>query len=655
MRTEQSWSAGGDVGRSTADPADRGGGAPGSSAAPRGQRRRLGHRLVAWGALPIAAALTAPLAVQTLPDAAPVAHAAPSGNEAVPDGVTVTKVQWLTAKRVAIWVHSAAMDKDIQVQILVGRGWNTHPDETYPELLMLDGLRARDDSSGWTINTDIADFFADKNVNVVLPIGGQSSFYTDWEEPDNGRDYQWETFLTEELPPILHNDWRTGSDKAGVAGLSMGGTAAMMLAERHPDMFDFAGSYSGILSTTSLGMPQALQFAMLDAGGYHSQNMWGPPSDPRWAEQDPAQHVEQLEGDSIYISSGNGMEGRYDQPSGVPGVSTNIAGMGLEILARLTSENFATRLNKKGIEANVVYRPSGTHSWPYWQFELHQSWPQMADALGVDREGPGCRASGAIGDLVDGVDWLGSCVTPEYGVPGGRAQDFTSGRVLWSADTGAKIVAGAIGGEYQQAGGPGGALGLPLSNEAATPDGQGRYNDFQNGAVYWSPQTGAHSVSGAIQDKWGDLGWEAGPLGYPTGDPKPTADGNGTVQSFQVGSIYATGDGVHEVQGAIRDKYDAMGSDGGSLGVPTSDELSTPQRPGKYTTFDDGVIYWTPDLGASAIRYGKIFDAWKGQGFENGPLGFPTGDQHDVPGGVAQDFEHGTITVEDGEARVDQD
>ncbi|GAA3160117.1 hypothetical protein GCM10020255_042720 [Rhodococcus baikonurensis] len=116
--------------------------------------------------------------------------------------------------------------------------------------------------------------------------------------------------------------------------------------------------------------------------------MWGPPSNPQWAAHDPYALAEKLKGVSLYVSSGSGTTGPYDQPSGIPGVSTNYAGMGLEILARLTSQTFATKLNQLGIPAQVNYRPSGTHSWPYWQFELHQLWPQLANAIGVEVEKP---------------------------------------------------------------------------------------------------------------------------------------------------------------------------------------------------------------------------------------------------------------------------
>ncbi|MDG3014192.1 alpha/beta hydrolase-fold protein [Speluncibacter jeojiensis] len=591
---------------------------------------------------------------QPLTRAETVAHAQPMRTaDTVLPGVKVDKVDWLTAHRVALWVYSPAMGTDVQVQILLARDWYANPNQTFPQLLTLDGLRATDDQSGWTINTDIVNFFADKNVNVVLPVGGQSSFYTDWLKPDNGHNYQWETFLTKELPPILHSDWRT-SDVAGLAGLSMGGTAAMMLAERHPDMFKFVASYSGILNTTSLGMPQAIQVAMLDAGGFHSENMWGLPSNPAWADHDPMLHADKLKGMSIYISSGNGVAGPYDQVGNIPGISTNFAGMGLEILSRLTSQNFAQKLNKLGISANVIYRPSGTHSWPYWQFEMHQSWPQVAQALNVEPVKPPCSATGAIGGFAAGAQWLGPCTTAEYAVPGGRAQDFLNGQVFWSQATGAQSLGGAIGGEYQNMGGSGGKLGFPKTVELGTPDRRGRFNLFQNGSIYWTIPTGAHAVYGDILTEWGRQGFERGPLGYPTQDQIKTPNKTGQVQAFQIGAIYSSpGNGTHSVQGEIMKKYGTLGYEDSYLGFPKTNELGTPNGQARYNGFENGNIYWSAATGAWAIRFGPIWDAWQQSGFEAGKLGLPVGDQTDIPaGGVTQNFQHGTVTVTDGKTAV---
>lgn len=96
------------------------------------------------------------------------------------------------------------MKTSIQVQLLLARDWYSKPRPSSRNSTMLDGLRAQENQSGWIINTNIIDFYKDKNVNVVLPIGGESSFYTDWQQPDRGKHYMWETFLMKELPP----SWR---------------------------------------------------------------------------------------------------------------------------------------------------------------------------------------------------------------------------------------------------------------------------------------------------------------------------------------------------------------------------------------------------------------------------------------------------------------
>ena len=49
----------------------------------------------------------------------------------------------------------------------------------------------------------------------------------------------------------------------------------------------------------------------------------------------------------------------------------------------------------------------------------------------------------------------------------------------------------------------------PPTNDLITPDGIGRYTYFAaNGSIYWTPNTGAWSVHGAIRDHWAALGWE---------------------------------------------------------------------------------------------------------------------------------------------------
>ncbi len=424
------------------------------------------------------------------PKADKPAPAKPADNKPAPPAAkpappaTVTKTYWYSARRVALWVHSPAMNTDIQVQLLLARDWFANPAAKFPQLTMLDGLRAQDDQSGWILNTDIEQFYQDKNVNVVLPIGGESSFYTDWKEPDRGKNYKWETFLIHELPPILEKHWRS-TDVRGIEGLSMGGSAAMMLAARNPGFYKFAASFSGILQMSSYGMPQAVQFAVRDGGGYDSMKMFGPPTDPAWKEHDPYVLAEKLRGTSLYVSSGNGIVGPHDKPSDIPLLATNYSGVGLEVLSRVTSQQFAARLNKLGIPGQAVYRPSGTHTWPYWQFEMQQAWPQAAGALGLGSDRVACEVGDAFKKAPQIKD-LGGCLTPQYPVPGGVAQDFRNGRIF-TGPKGPKVVGGAIGGAYVPAAD---RLGLPTSDEETGRDGV-KFNTFERGKITWTPQGGA--------------------------------------------------------------------------------------------------------------------------------------------------------------------
>ena len=94
-------------------------------------------------------------------------------------------------------VPSPSMGRNIRVEF---QGGGPH------SVYLLDGLRAQDDANGWDINTAAFEWFYQSGISVVMPVGGQSSFYSDWYQPATGSDgtvtYKWETFLTQELPGL---------------------------------------------------------------------------------------------------------------------------------------------------------------------------------------------------------------------------------------------------------------------------------------------------------------------------------------------------------------------------------------------------------------------------------------------------------------------
>ncbi|EJO88825.1 N-acetylmuramoyl-L-alanine amidase [Mycobacterium colombiense CECT 3035] len=74
---------------------------------------------------------------------------------------------------------------------------------------------------------------------------------------------------------------------------------------------------------------------------------------------------------------------------------------------------------------------------------------------------------------------------------------------------------GAIYDHWLAIGGMNSVLGSPTSPEDSA-EGDARFVTFARGAMYWSPETGAQPVTGAIYDAWASESYERGPLGLPT-------------------------------------------------------------------------------------------------------------------------------------------
>ncbi len=163
---------------------------------------------------------------------------------------------------------------------------------------------------------------------------------------------------------------------------------------------------------------------------------------------------------------------------------------------------------------------------------------------------------------------------------------------------GTQDVCGTIRDKYVQLGGTSSRLGLPTSGEFSAAGGRGRGTHFEHGEIYWSPQTGAHEVFGWIVEKWRQLNWENGFLGFPTTD-ELSVGGSGQVSEFEGGSIYSSPAGAHAVQGVIRDAWRGAGGATGALGFPvTSENDDGGSAGGKVSFFQHGSVRWTPREGA---------------------------------------------------------
>ncbi|OZF35826.1 esterase [Rhodococcus sp. 14-2483-1-1] len=310
-----------------------------------------------------------------------------SGTAAVATAETassVVGVEGIGERRDAVHVHSAAMDRDVVVDIFRAETPGA------PTLYLLNGAAGGDGGSSWFDQTDIAGFFGDKNVNVVVPRGGAASYYTDWlhDDPVLGRN-KWSTFLGVELPPLM-NALLDSNGVNSVAGISMAGTSVLQLAIAHPSVYRSVASYSGCARTSDPVGEMYVRSVVEARGGGSTANMWGPAGSADWIANDPYVNAEGLRGVAVYISSGTGAPGAFDVPGG-PGIGSDYGklaqqlavGAVIEATTDSCSHQMQQRLQELNIPATYNFRPNGTHSWAYWQQDLHDSWSVIAPSMGL--------------------------------------------------------------------------------------------------------------------------------------------------------------------------------------------------------------------------------------------------------------------------------
>ncbi|SHN85153.1 LGFP repeat-containing protein [Geodermatophilus obscurus] len=186
-----------------------------------------------------------------------------------------------------------------------------------------------------------------------------------------------------------------------------------------------------------------------------------------------------------------------------------------------------------------------------------------------------------------GPQALGYPTTDDVGAAGGGAKaELQGGAIYWSPATGARVVRGEILAKWRQWGAESGVLGYPTGDDAAAPDG-GYLTTFRGGTVFWSPATGAKVVRGALLERYVTAG---GPqeLGYPTTDDVGAAGGGAKVE-LQDGAIYwSPATGAHVVTGEAAVHYVEVGETTSPLGYPTADTVET--STGTLTEFEHGEI-----------------------------------------------------------------
>ncbi len=178
-------------------------------------------------------------------------------------------------KMVDVTFHSAALGRDMQYRTVLPA--QIASDQKLPVLYLLHGGGGgfRD----WSNYSDVARY-AEHGLILVMPEGN-SSYYTN--SADHSQD-RYEDYIVHDLIADVERRFPalSGRTNRAIAGVSMGGFGAVVLALKHSDLFIFAGGLSSALDVPSR------PFSIKRVGQWqHYRSIFGPLGSQSRKESDP--------------------------------------------------------------------------------------------------------------------------------------------------------------------------------------------------------------------------------------------------------------------------------------------------------------------------------------------------------------------------------
>ncbi|MCW4352985.1 esterase family protein [Hoyosella sp. YIM 151337] len=300
---------------------------------------------------------------------------APAGAQT---GPRVDRIDRISDRFAIVHVYSPSMNRVIPNEVYLPENQGAPS----PTLYLLNGVDGGQEGKSWFQSTRLRDFFHNKHVKVVSPVGGRYSMYTDWRLPDPILGVnKWQTYMTAELPIAIDNAFPSTGRNA-VGGLSLSAASALNLAIQAPHRYQAVASYSGCARTSS---PEgiAANAAVVAFGGGNVVNAFGAPGDPAWVANDPFVNAERLRGKAIYLAAASGIPGPADGVTGLAVIGQTLGPGAVEFATNLCSLAFKARLDSLSIPATLAHQANGAHTWGLFEQQMRDSWRVIGPAIGA--------------------------------------------------------------------------------------------------------------------------------------------------------------------------------------------------------------------------------------------------------------------------------
>jgi putative tributyrin esterase len=234
---------------------------------------------------------------------------------------------------------SKSLQREMHYRVLLPADYQSSA-KRYPTLFLLHGLYG--DFTNWTMMTHLAKWSKNLDLIIAMPDAGNSWYVNSaTTEADKFEEYIVEDFVLE-----IDSHFRTVRERPAraIAGLSMGGYAAVNFSVKHPTLFSYAGAVSAALDA-----PLELDERIPEFKA-NLQKAFGPRGSPVRSANDIFLLVQTSEKDALpyfYVDCGEGD------------------------FFLTVNRTLAAKLQEKKIRYEYHEFP-GAHEWAYWDAAIRR-------------------------------------------------------------------------------------------------------------------------------------------------------------------------------------------------------------------------------------------------------------------------------------------
>ncbi|MFT3864122.1 MAG: alpha/beta hydrolase family protein [Solirubrobacterales bacterium] len=280
---------------------------------------------------------------------------------------TITAEKSLGPRVVELTISTPAFTAPTHVDVDLPNGYELEPQRRWPVAYFLAGTQNTYASFNSVVDgVGLTESFP----AIVVSPNGNSGYWSDWYNGGKFGPPEYETYVVEQLIPLIDERFRTLGDRAhrAIAGVSMGGYGAMMIAARHPDLFADAASISGADDSNVPELGAAVSLSSTFDGGAIDA-IYGPrlTQEVRWRGHNPTDLAANLRGLDLQVRTANGI---LDPGIGEELLSADTVSCLVEAAVFQGSTSFSAKLDKLGIAHLWKNYGPGCHSPQNFEREI---------------------------------------------------------------------------------------------------------------------------------------------------------------------------------------------------------------------------------------------------------------------------------------------